>query len=148
MKVILIDDEMNFGELVQYAIRKDAPESIVDQQPTCDAGMMILKTTKFDLVLLDHKLATTETGFDCLKLIRQRYPDMPIVMLTGHPTDELIAQCKEAGADDFVKKEQMNELLSHTILSAMERREAKKKVVADVMASKEELRQIGDIDVN
>jgi DNA-binding NarL/FixJ family response regulator len=56
-----------------------------------------------DAVLLDLALGDV-TDFSLLRTIRQRWPELPCIMLSGKPAVEYAAQAQEAGAAQFVEK--------------------------------------------
>lgn len=62
-----------------------------------------------DLVVLDHQLAvageTKMNGVETLEKIRNISPDLPVIVLTGHASDELHKRFKKAGAVRFLTKD-------------------------------------------
>ncbi len=65
-----------------------------------------------DLVLTDLQMPG-EDGLVLLKEVRQRYPTLPVVLLTAHGSMEVVLQALRLGANDFLTKPyQVSELLS------------------------------------
>lgn len=62
-----------------------------------------------DLVVLDHQLAgvgeTKMDGIETLQKIRDILPDLPVIVLTAHGSDELHQRFKKAGAVRFLTKD-------------------------------------------
>lgn len=142
MEVLLIDDEPHLGELVERKLTKSDPDVHVEQQWNCDTGITRLRDRKFDIVLLDQKFVSGVTGLECLRRLRELFPDLPVVMLTGYPTDDLMEECMKSGADDYVKKELIDVLLTQVVWSATKRRQAKPMIAARAQARKKELDDI------
>lgn len=141
MKILLVDDETMLGRFVETILQKYIDGVSIVQVLSCERALSTLPDVSFDLVLLDHGLARM-SGLQCLKHMREEYPDLPIVMLTGYQCEELKDACMGAGADDYVVKTQMVDLLSHVVWSAVRRRQAKRKIDNDVFAHQEVLRRI------
>jgi len=68
------------------------------------AAMGIIGQGGVDAVLLDHKLPDA-AGLELLETIAAKYPDLPVVMVTGHGDERLAADVMKAGAVDYVIKD-------------------------------------------
>src|SRR5262249_9103371 len=56
-----------------------------------------------DLVLIDHVLPG-RSGLELLRLSKQRWPWVPVVLITGFGSEDLVIQALRAGADDYLRK--------------------------------------------
>lgn len=81
-RVLIVDDE--------EAIRMSARYSLEDwfniiESATTAKALELLEKEHFDIVLLDIviKNESHEAGLDALKIINKKYPDLPVVMLSG-----------------------------------------------------------------
>lgn len=98
--VLVIDDD---AELVRLLAQLFAREGIVLRSaPTGATGLDGLSPAP-SLVLLDLMLPDMH-GKEVFRRLRQRMPDLPVIMLTakGDPVDRVIGL--ELGADDYVPK--------------------------------------------
>jgi pilus assembly protein CpaE len=75
----------------------------VDEQKAVEAFTAI----SYDLVILDYHL-TSGTGLECLRRLRERDAIIPILVLSGLSEPHLAAILLEAGADDFLSKENLD----------------------------------------
>jgi len=66
-------------------------------------ALNILETIKIDLVLSDVRMPKLN-GLDLLQKIKERQPDLVVVLMTGFSDSELILKALKAGADDFITK--------------------------------------------
>lgn len=57
----------------------------------------------FDLLIVDHKLPDM-TGLDVVRAVRRRDNSIPIVMVTGYPSQELLVHALRLGVQDFFTK--------------------------------------------
>ncbi len=98
---------------------------------TLTKGLACLKTAasdeakRIDAVLTDLDLPDSRAG-DTFAILRERFPHLPIVVLTGREDEELAIQSVRAGAQDYLfKAEATGALLAHAITYAIERQQAK-----------------------
>ncbi len=99
--VLVIDDDT---ELTQLLSRLMAGEGLrLLAAPTAQAGLQRLEQAAPSIVLLDLMLPDAN-GIELFGRIRQRCPDLPVIMLTakGDPVDRVVGL--ELGADDYVAK--------------------------------------------
>lgn len=62
-----------------------------------------LRTEQPDLVLLDIWLPGID-GVETLKKLKARYPDMPVILMSGHAGIDIAVKAMKAGASDFLEK--------------------------------------------
>ena len=80
-----------------------------------------------DLVTLDVVLPGVD-GLETLKRIKQRMPDVPVVMLSGHGQARNIVEAMRLGATDFLRKPFEVEELELAFQKALEKRALKQEV--------------------
>jgi len=120
-KVLVIDDEGGIRESLEVLLTLEgyAVEMAVDGEE----GLRLLEQRSYDLVLLDLALPG-ETGLELLPRIHERYPELPVVMITAYGTVENVVEAIRAGAENFVQKPWDNEKLLADIRSAIARHKA------------------------
>ena len=99
-KVLIIEDEVELGELVQLYLSKDGIDS--DIASTAEAGFEYMAKHVYDLITLDINLPGMD-GFDFLQKLRQS-SDIPVLILSAREGDEDIVLGLGLGADEFVNK--------------------------------------------
>ena len=102
-KILIVDDEPNILELLEYNLKKEGFDVI--RADTGEKAVALLEKEKPGLVLLDQMLPGID-GLGVLKKIRAKdvYADMPVIMVTAksEEIDKIIGL--ELGADDYVTK--------------------------------------------
>lgn len=102
-KVLIVDDEPNILELLEYNLKKEGYDII--RASTGEETIAILEGVKPDIVLLDQMLPGID-GLMVLKKIRANdmLSDMPVILVTAksEEIDKIIGL--ELGADDYVTK--------------------------------------------
>lgn len=101
IKILVVDDEMAIREgcrrlLSGKGYRVDTAE---DGQKALD----ILAADPADIVLLDLKMPNM-SGEQVLEIVRDRYPEVSVIVITGHGTVDTAVECMKKGAYDFITK--------------------------------------------
>ncbi len=99
-KVLIIEDELELGELVQLYLSKDGIDS--DIAVSAEAGFENMSDTAYDLITLDINLPGMD-GFEFLQKLRQK-SEIPVLILSAREGDEDIVLGLGMGADEFVNK--------------------------------------------
>lgn len=87
-----------------------------------DEGLQIIERDAPDVCLVDYRLGEY-TGLDLLRAAREVGCQTPVIMLTGQGDHEIDMLAMEAGAADYLVKDQLHaELLERSIRHAIERR--------------------------
>lgn len=104
LKLLVIEDHALVREgLVQTLHQLDAEVSVMEAAD-CEGGCTILAAADdFDLVLLDLALPGID-GLTCLNLLRQRYPALPVVIVSAYDDAHTVNRALKAGAAGFVPK--------------------------------------------
>jgi len=98
--ILVIDDDNKLNDLLTEYLGKNNYKVTTVENPK--DGLVKLKTSHYDLIILDIMLPDMD-GFEACKQIRKDY-ETPIVMLTarGEVTDKVVGL--ELGADDYLPK--------------------------------------------
>lgn len=101
--ILIVDDEADIRSLM-VGILED--EHYATGQAENSAQVFeALAARRFDLVVLDIWLKNSEyDGLAILEKIRADYPDLPVVMISGHGTIETAVKAIKIGAYDFIEK--------------------------------------------
>ncbi len=124
--VLIIDDEAAIRESLEILLELEgyAVEMAIDGE----AGLARIEQRPYDLVLLDLALPG-KNGIEILELIRERAPELPVIMLTAYGTVNNVVDAIRAGAQNFVQKPWDNEKLLADIRAAVARYRAEEENV-------------------
>ena len=131
--ILLIEDNPGDARQVQE-ILCDVPGFAYqfDWADRLSSGMKHLENDHTDIVLLDLNLPDSY-GYETYQQLHKRFPDMPIVLLTGLEDEQLGLHAVRDGAQDYLAKGNLEgNLLTRTIRYAMERK------LADIALHKSE----------
>lgn len=101
MKMMLVDDEERFLATTQKLLAKKDIE-VVTATNGKDA-LEILLQKNIHVVILDVKMPGMD-GIAVLKEIKNRFPMVEVIMLTGHATVETAIEGLKSGATDYLMK--------------------------------------------
>ncbi|MBS7819611.1 sigma-54-dependent transcriptional regulator [Wohlfahrtiimonas chitiniclastica] len=100
-KALIIDDEENICELISMSFLSIDIEC-VEAYSVSDA-IVALQNEAFDVCLTDLKLPDG-SGFDVLRYIQDKVPNLPVAMMTAHGNVESAIEALKLGAFDFISK--------------------------------------------
>lgn len=103
MKYILIAEDDRLNQEILKELLDDSYEiALVDDGEACIESV---HKRKPDLLLLDYGMPIIN-GLEVCRMLREAdsYREMPIIMVTGHATDDARNECLETGATEFVSK--------------------------------------------
>ena len=95
MKILVIDDEKKIADaLAQRLVLRD-----FDAEPVYDgtSALFELRRDTFDGIILDLRLPDID-GIEILKETKGAFPDMRVVILSGHGNEQDFKTCLELGA--------------------------------------------------
>ena len=99
--ILLIDDHEATRETLSEVL-SDAGHA-VDVAENKTRACQLIEKKKFDLVLTDLMLPDG-TGLEILELSKRLFPEMPVVMITGHGSIENAIEATRLGAYEYVTK--------------------------------------------
>lgn len=116
LSVLLIEDNPGDVRLIQ--------EMLVEAKPTAfnlacvdrlSDGLARLSETEFDVVLLDLSLPDS-SGLDTFVTLHSAAEELPVVILSGLNDETTAVECVNAGAQDYLIKDEVN---SHLLIRSL-----------------------------
>tara|TARA_Y100001934_G_scaffold50173_1_gene61225 strand:+ start:2880 stop:4274 length:1395 start_codon:yes stop_codon:yes gene_type:complete len=119
-KLLIVDDERNMREslkivLESHGYKTDAVESAED-------GLVAVAQNSYFMVITDARLDGM-SGYEFLRESHERWPDLPMLMITAYATPKLAVEAIQAGAVDYLSKPFEPEELLHSVNRCAERHE-------------------------
>ncbi|HEV7459049.1 MAG TPA: EAL domain-containing protein [Solirubrobacteraceae bacterium] len=130
LEVVLIEDNPAEAALVEGSINESELQrfSVVGFS-RLSAAMDHLEREDADCVLLDLSLPDA-VGLEGVRALLSAFPDLPVVVLTGHDDTSLALEAVSAGADDFlVKRDAEGDAIVRALRYAIERSRARSELV-------------------
>jgi PAS domain S-box-containing protein len=136
IKILILEDVATDAELIERVLRHAGLHFVALRAATKDAFTRALDTFRPDILLSDYNLPDLD-GPEALRIALAKYPDLPVIEVTGAVGDEAAVDLVRAGAKDYVLKDRMARLpfaIQHALSEAEEtrrRRQAEQKIRED-----------------
>lgn len=110
LHVLLIDDEQGFVDVLTKRLRRR--DVAVTSVLSGKEGVRALRGRSFDVAVLDLKMEDLD-GIEVLKIFKILDPAMPVIILTGHGSEQAAREGLDLGAADYLMKPcDLDELLN------------------------------------
>jgi two-component system, NtrC family, response regulator len=106
--ILIVDDERNYPLILSAVLQEEGFETL-----TANSGqeaLNILSESDVDLVLTDMKMPSMD-GIELLERIKDKEPELPVIMMTAHGTVEKAVEAMQKGAYNYILKPFDNERL-------------------------------------
>ncbi|MEI7444615.1 MAG: response regulator transcription factor [Burkholderiales bacterium] len=115
MRVLIVDDHPLVRGGVVVQLRETWGTPGIEQADSLAEGLRVLTSAaRIDLVLLDLNLPDT-VGTSGIETLRQRFPRVPVMVLSGSTDRATIDRCLRAGASGFLPKTASGERLGTAV---------------------------------
>ena len=122
IKLLFVDDEKGFVNVLSKRLSKRGVD--VFQAFSGTEGIRAIRKQDFDVALLDLKMEDMD-GLEVLKIFKKIYPEMEVIMLTGHGSETAAKEGIEYGAFDYLTKPCELEKLFKKVNQAVKKRRGK-----------------------
>ncbi len=103
-KVLIVDDERLFAELLRVALRNADGIDVVDVVHDVQTAVRRMSELRPDVVLADYHLPDG-TGSDIARTVRATLPDTSVLILTGDPSVATLSDVARSGAVGHLTKD-------------------------------------------
>lgn len=101
MNLLLVEDEPNVVSVISRGLTAEGFK--ISVAPDGTTGEQMAAQNKFDLIILDIMLPGIN-GLELCRIIKEKTPNVPIIMLTALGTTENVVNGLDNGADDYLIK--------------------------------------------
>jgi signal transduction histidine kinase len=105
-RILILEDVPTDAELVQRELQKAGFAFTSRCVDTREAFLGELEEFSPDIVLSDYSMPQFN-GLEAIKLVKELYPSIPLIIVTGSINEETAVSCMKAGATDYVIKENL-----------------------------------------
>jgi DNA-binding NarL/FixJ family response regulator len=119
LRLLLADDHALMIEAVRLALEDEQDFEIVGTAETGSQVLPLVERTQPDMVVLDLRLPGID-GLSCIELLRKRFPEVRIAVLSGIDEDASVQAALKLGASVFISKSVDTEELAPALRRAAE----------------------------
>ncbi len=116
--LLVVDDERNMRLSLEAIMGEEGYQ--VRAVDSAEAALRLLEQEEFFMVITDARL-NGMSGYEFLGQLRQRWPNIPALMITAFATPKLAVEAIKAGAIDYLAKPFAPEELLHAVARCAER---------------------------
>jgi putative two-component system response regulator len=119
-KILIVDDEKSIRQTFEIFLKQENFEVLTAD--SVESAIDVIERNELDLIITDIIMPKI-TGIELLEIIKEKTPDIPIVIMTGEPTLETATLALKSSADDYLTKPVHKDTLIKTVKFAIERKE-------------------------
>lgn len=131
--VLLVDDDEEYAAMATRLLEHQDSSMSVTTAGSALAALETLASDSaggdpdIDAIVTDYSMPGMD-GLTLLDTVRSEHPDLPVILLTGHGSENVASRAISRGADDYIRKAtgtDLAELLTNRITNAVERARAR-----------------------
>lgn len=101
IKILLVDDEEDFVKTISQRMQRRGQES--DIALNGEQALSRIEQEVPDVVLLDLKMPGIG-GMEVLRRIKKAYPEVQVIIMTGHGSEKIETEARTLGAFEYLQK--------------------------------------------
>ena len=113
IKVLVVDDALADRALVAGLIAKRLDSTILEA-PDGRQALALIAAERPDIVLTDLHMPEMN-GLELVTAVKERYPDVPVLLMTAQGSEDIAAQALQQGAASYVPKRRLADDLVRTL---------------------------------
>lgn len=119
-RVLYVDDDPLMSKMVERMLLRTRFRVKVVNDPQVAIDWLQRSPGEHDILVTDYNMPGL-TGLQVIRAARAVRPDMPVILLSGYVSDELLATCREQGVERVMEKQKSLDELCGLIEQALER---------------------------
>jgi len=107
--MLIVEDDDVDRERLRRLLRTFAQPVEIHEAASCEEAKELLRSTRFDCVLLDYQLADA-LGFELIQSVREHREEVcPIIMISTSGAETLVVEAMREGVFDYISKGSLNQ---------------------------------------
>lgn len=111
VRILVVDDNPAVRRYLRAALEQQSIDHVCEEARTGGEALQRVKDTVFDVVLLDLQMPDLN-GLDVARIISQLFPEMPILMVTIHLSEQLNIEARNAGIRNVCDKSDLGSIVA------------------------------------
>lgn len=120
--ILVVDDSAVDCLLFRTYAERISGYHVIEAKDGEDA-LQKIENWAIELIITDLLMPNMD-GLELLGTVREKYPDIPVIISSGRGNEEMAAKAMEYGAVGFLPKSQLDKLLIPMIQEALSKRNA------------------------
>jgi CheY-like chemotaxis protein len=111
VRILVVDDNPAVRRYLRTALERQSIELGCEEAGSGAEALQKIKDDRFDIVLLDLQMPDLN-GLDVARVISQTFPEIPILMVTIHLSEQLAIEARKAGIRGVCEKSNVESIVS------------------------------------
>jgi DNA-binding NarL/FixJ family response regulator len=131
VRILIADDHPIFRAGLKETLAKDPSVVSIGEADDGDKALELARKKRWDAVVLDIKMPGRD-GLEVLQELRRERPELPVLILSAHPEEQMALRLLKAGAAGYLTKEKAPQVL----LTAIRKVVSGRKYISESLAEK------------
>lgn len=111
LKILHLEDNPMDAELIHDYIRREGLNCEIKLVSKKSDLLSAIENNGYDIFLCDFRLPTLSSGVETLNIIKDKFPSLPILFVSGTIGEELAVDLLKKGATDYILKDKLVKLV-------------------------------------
>ena len=120
-RILVAEDDESALVLITVLLEQDGRFAVVGRAANGVEAVNLAKRLTLDAVVVDIEMPVLD-GVEATRQIHDRWPDLPIVAISGHDYEERVLEIRDAGAHDYVRKTRVATELPRVLAAVLDTR--------------------------
>jgi len=120
MKILVVDDEGIVLDSCRRVLEEDGFDVLL--VTSADKAISAIEDEEPSVLLMDVKMPLRD-GMDLMREVKERWPSIPIIVMSGYHTTETIEEANKMGASAFINKPFTPDELLETVQKVVQKEE-------------------------
>lgn len=104
IKIVIIEDMIDIADYFETVLGKEPDIEVAGIARNGQEGIEMVEAVMPDIVLMDIQMEHQTAGIEATEIIKERFPDIKVIILTVSEDDEMIFSAFTAGASEYIVK--------------------------------------------
>ncbi len=109
LRALIIEDTEDDALLIARRLKQDGYNLVYERVDTVASMLESLDKQDWDIIIADYVLPQF-SGLEALKMLKEKNPDLPCIIVSGKISDETAVAAIKAGARDYIMKDNLKRL--------------------------------------
>ena len=112
IKLLIVDDHQMFREGIRNRLQQEPDMEVLGEAASADEVFALMEHIEPTVVITDIRMPIV-SGIELTKVIRERWPEVKIIVLSGYDYDQYVIALAKLGVDGYLLKDSaQDELVS------------------------------------
>jgi two-component system nitrate/nitrite response regulator NarL len=118
-RILVAEDDETALEVIAVLLEQDGRYAIAGRAPNGLEAINLAKRVEPDAVVMDIEMPVLD-GVEATRQLHERWPDLPIIAISGHDYEERVLEIRNAGARDYVRKARLASELPQVLAAVLD----------------------------